>query len=129
MGRSKGGCNQNHSLLCEDIAAAECWFLQLVLVTQFALHLDSELSILLLEPATVSRSQMMLPSFLLLERILQCPCLYSSFAIDTNFQSETSNSLSLGHVPMLPSLLLGELEKLSFSAFKIGSAFCPQQDS
>lgn len=34
MGRSKGGCSQNHSLLCEDIATAECWFLQLVLVTQ-----------------------------------------------------------------------------------------------
>lgn len=62
---------------------------------------------------------MLLLSFLLLERILQCPCLYASFAVDTNFRSETYNSLSPGYVPMLPSLLLGGPEKLAFSALKL----------
>lgn len=82
---------------------------------------DPGLSVSLLGSATVPRSQRGLPYLLLLETILQCPCLFVSFALDAKSRKETSNSLSLGQVPMLP-YLPGELEKLAFSASKGGGA-------
>lgn len=70
----------------------------------------------------------MLPSLLLLERIRQCLCLFVKLAEDAKSWKKMSKSLSLGHVPRLPSLA-GKQEKLAPAASKVGVVLCSQQDS
>lgn len=118
----------NHSPICKDTATAEHWSLQLGQMTVSALSLDSGLCMPLLGSATIPRSQMVLPSLLFLERILQFLCLFVSLSLDAKSQKEISNLLSPGHAPMLP-YLPGEPEKLAFSASKLEGTFCSQQVS